>query len=253
MGVQNAVKIMEALWGLYPREYLLVQLEAMNEDIHQLVQKLQESAALSGIRLRQFYKHVEKDKEEYLLQMLDSRINSLQFYDIIIQKLDHVLRTHFLLIEDLKKGFQQTDAEEDTTSFLLIFPELMQLHEGLLQLIKEEYSREINELERHFIKVSRDQIPKDAVDIQLEFYRKAIEQLLSQVMEKNRELTKMPEQEEDAEITQRKSKQFQHVISLYTMSSEREVFKSLFGHKPFGALVVIDEEAPDEENDVEFF
>ena len=253
MGVQNAVKIMEALWETFPRDYLLIQLEAINEDIHQLVQKLQESAALSGLRLRQFYKHVEKDKEEYLLQMLDSRINSLQFYDIIIQKLDHVLRTHFLLIEDLKKGLSQTDVEEDATSFLLIFPELMQLHEGLLQLIKEEYSREINELERHFIKVSRDQIPKDAVDIQLEFYRKAIDQLLEQVLDKTWEFTKIPEQEDDLLISQMKSKRFQHVISLYTMSSEREVFKELFGHRPFCSLVNIDEDTSDEENDVELF
>jgi len=253
MGAQNAVRIIEDMWGLFSRKYLLIQLQEMNEDIHQLIQKLQESAALSGLRLRQFYKHVEKDKEEYLLQMLDSRINSLQFYDIIIQKLDHVLRTHFLLIEDLKKGLQQQDSERDAASFLLIFPEVMQLHEGLLQLIKEEYSREINELERHFIKVSQDQIPKEAVDIQLEFYRKTIEQFLDQVMERTKEFTRLSEQEEDADLSKLKSTRFQHVLSLYTMNSEREVFKSKFSHRPFCALVAMDEDAPDEENDVELF
>jgi hypothetical protein len=253
METQNAVRIIEALFGSISRDSLQMQLEAMNEDIHVLVQKLQESAALSGLKLRQYYKQVEKDKEEYLLQMLDSRINSLQFYDIITQKLDHLLRTHFLLIEDLKKGLTEADVLRDTESFLIIFPELMKLHEGLLQLIWEEYSREINELESHFIKVSCDQIPKEAVDIQLKYYRKQIEERLAAIMKKIEVLTRYDVQPDNPAVTKLKSTRFKHVLSLYTMNSEREVFRRIFSNRAFCELLSLKENTLDEENDVELF
>lgn len=253
MEAKDAERIIAKLYSLYSRESLLVQLESLNENINQLVQKLQESAALSGLRLRQFYKHVEQDKEEYLLQMLDGRINSLQFYDIITQKLDHLLRTHFILIEDLRKSFQHKSPSEDAASFLVIFPEIMKLHLCLLQLIQEEYILEINELESHFIRVSREQIPKDSVDIQLEYYRKIIEEFMTEIIEVVQPFTNLPEDEDTPEISELKGQKFQHVLSLYTMNSEREVFRKVFENKPYRELVPVENEAGDEEDDVELF
>jgi len=253
METQNAVRIIEALFGSISRDSLQIQLEAINEDIHVLVQKLQESAALSGLKLRQYYKEIKKDEEEYLLQMIDSRINSLQFYDIITQKLDHLLRTHFLLIEDLRKGIAEADVKRDAESFLIIFPELMKLHEGLLQLIWEEYSREINELESHFIKVHRDEIPKEAVDIQLKYYRKHIEALLAAILEKVKVFTGYDAQPDSPVVNELKSTRFEHVLSLYTMNSEREVFKNIFSDRPFCKLLLIEDNISDGENDVELF
>lgn len=253
MEAKDAERIIKNLYGFYSRESLLIQLEDLNENINQLVQKLQESAALSGLRLRQFYKHVEQGKEEYLLQMLDGRINSLQFYDIITQKLDHLLRTHFILIEDLKKAIQRNSSSEDAASFLIIFPEIMKLHLSLLQLIQQEYISEINELESHFIRVSRDEIPKDSVDIQLEYYRKIIEEFMAEIIEVVGSFSSLPEGEDAKETIELKTQKFQHVLSLYTMNSERDVFRAVFENKPFMELVPIEGDGSEAEDDIELF
>ena len=253
MTAKDAERIIEKLYSAHSKESLLVQLEDLNDQIIQLVHKLQESAALSGLRLRQFYRHVEQGKEEYLLQMLDGRINSLQFYDIITQKLDHLLRTQFILIEDLKKSMQHKSDLKDAESFLVIFPELMKLHFGLMQLIKEEYISEINELESHFTRVSREQIPKDSVDIQLEHYRKIIEDFMSEILALIEPFSKLPEEEDATGTTELKAQKFEHVLSLYTMNSEREVFRKVFESKPFLHIVSLEEEASEAEDDVELF
>lgn len=252
MGAKDAEIIIENLYSRYSRESLLIQLEDLNNSINQLIKKLHESAALSGLRLRQFYKHEEQGKEEYLLHMLDGRINSLQFYDIITQKLDHLLRTHFILIEDLKKGLQHKSSREDAASFLIIFPELMKLHLSLLQLIQEEYISEINELESHFMRVSRDQIPEDSVDIQLEYYRKIIEGFMVAVIEVVEPFSKLPEARDAPCTTELKTQKFQHVLSLYTMNSEREVFRKVFENSPLMELLPV-EDAAGEDDDIELF
>jgi len=214
--VRDAESIIKGLYRLYSRSSLLIHLEDLNDQINQLIHKLQASAALHTLKLSQGRRYAEAGKDASLTQILDERLSSLQFYDIITQKLDHLRRTHFILTEDLKKGLTHQDTSEDASSFIIIFPELMKLHFQLLLLIQQEYTSEINGLEIHFAKATEPPPSEESVDIQLDHYHKAIEKSMREVLEAVKSYANLPERVDTDDTISVKTRKFEHVLSLYT-------------------------------------
>lgn len=252
MQVKEAEKIIEKLFAFCSRESMLLQLEGLNEGLSLLMQNLQESAATSNVQLQQYYKQQKEGQDHYLLQHVNGNLISLQFYDIITQKLEHIFGAHLMLIKDLRKSMEAENDGEDTDSYLLIYPELMCLHHALLKLIRVEYIREISQVESHFELVSPDQIPSQAVDIQLGFFKITIEKHLDILIREVSDMIITIAIQEGEAVSQLKSQKFQDVLSLFTMNSEREVFSDIFQHKGFMPLLNVVTEVS-EDDDVELF
>lgn len=250
MVAKDAEAILANLYAKYPREVILLQLEDTNGKLNTVIQKLRESATLSGLRLRQTCRLTEGQRSDEEQALLEGHVTSLQFYDIITQKLDHLLRANSILIEELKIGIKHSSAQLDAASFMIIFPELMQLHWRLLVLVRDEYASEIDQLNRQFGQKGAN---KDAVDLQLDHYRDVTESTLNNILDIISAFKDLPASDCYPDLVATKCDILRHIVSMYTMNSEREAFRTVFSEQSYLNLLPTESTVTDSEGDVELF
>jgi hypothetical protein len=212
------------------RKVIPLVLESLNENLEQLVAKLEHCSGTSRDQLQQYYREQQDGKERYRLRTLDNGINSMQFYDIIIQKLQHILSYNRQLLDELR-SITNAGYRRGEDYLLIILPELFQLQEAMLQVVKEEFIAQIEQVESQFTEVTKEQVPDSAIDIEL-FYRKSEVRLkLDELLQAVPRWQQWDEAADDRAQEDRQT-QMRQVVSLFTMNAERETFSRLFSRHP---------------------
>ncbi|MFP4092845.1 MAG: hypothetical protein ACLFUB_00055 [Cyclobacteriaceae bacterium] len=231
---------------------MLLVLESFNENLEILIVKLQHCSSISSIELQQFYKKNQDGEEHFLLRTLDSRINSLQFYDIITQKLQHIIAQNRRLIKELRDIIQY-GFRPQAQHFIIICPELMLLQQAVLGLIRNEYMREINEMESQFVQVPRELIPRQAIDIELGRHKTEIQYMLDEILSQIPCLDASFIRNTHQEVLETKRLRLQQVLSEFTMNTERELFCQLFEQHPVMEKLHLPVEEDKQDDEIELF
>jgi len=174
-------------------------------------------------------------------------IKDLQYQDAMRQKLEHIETIDDMLLMELK----QRHTGHGNVVFSSLIPEITSLNIAQLKLILDEYKLVIDSIHKnlqkadiHHIEATSINIPKYSGQIQL------TNTLIMDIIERHTLISQL-----SLQYSQNRKKDIKSVISklinVYTMQSERDVFKQVFEKEISNCTD--NQSENNEENNIEFF
>lgn len=158
-------------------------------------------------------------------------IVDLQFNDIIRQKLEHMTAIHNSIISELS---------QDKGKHLVILPGIFRLQIAQLEYINKEYVKAVGDVKEQLVNIWRDSVIANKIELNflstLNHASKFSETIGDATAKLNTLITTAVDDREFAQS------EVEHIMNLYSMQSEREVFGKVFN-------IAIEEE----EEEIELF
>jgi hypothetical protein len=98
-----------------------------------------------------------KEKSADSSKSINDIITHLQYHDIIRQKIEHIQKSHYKIIDDLNKSIQTKNFIEDCLPEDYIkIGDIIDLQAAQLLLVSKEYQNALNVITKNFLRIAKD-------------------------------------------------------------------------------------------------